>query len=160
MTPNGDLEVTHAGERFPMQRHLVERQRLPAPLITPHHAHHQIAAFLDRPLLGQHHLQSAIQIPEIGLCQKTEMTGVDGEDRHPHRCGLARRRQHRAIPPQHDGEGHGVVEPVRDTGAVTEQTQVLVRIGESDHPTGAAGPHDAVPRVFKPVLNRVSGIDR
>jgi hypothetical protein len=37
---------------------------------------------------------------------------------------------------------------------------VLVRIGESDHPTGAAGSHDDVPRVFKPVLNRVSGFDR
>jgi hypothetical protein len=37
---------------------------------------------------------------------------------------------------------------------------VLIGIGKSNHPTGAAGPDDGVSRAFQPDLNRVSGFDR
>ncbi len=99
MAADGDLEVAHARERLTVQGHFVERQRLPAALITPHHAHHEVAAFLDRPLLGEHHIEGAIQIIEIGLGQKSQVAGVDRENRNPHRGGLPRGGKHRAVTP-------------------------------------------------------------
>ena len=61
------------GKRLPVQGHLVERQGLPAALVAPHHTHHKVAALFDRPLLGEHHLQSPIQIAEIGLIDLRSM---------------------------------------------------------------------------------------
>ena len=131
---DGDLEMAHAGERFPVQGHLVERQGLPAPLITTHHAHHEVAALLNRPLLREHHLQGPVEVAEVSLGQKTEVTGVDREDRNPERGRLTGGGEHRAITTQHNRQRHAAVESLRHAGAVTEQAQVLIRIGETHHP--------------------------
>ena len=139
MAADRNLEVTHAGERLTVECHLVERKRFPAALLSPHHAHHKIAALFDRPLLGEHHLQGSIQIPQIGLCQKAEMARINRENRYTHRRRLTGSRQHRSVPAQHDRQGHRCIKSFWDAGAVAEHPQVLIRIGKSDHPTGTAG---------------------
>ena len=88
------------------------------------------------------------------------MSGVDRQDRHADRRGLARSGQHSAITPQHDRQSHGAIELLRHTGAVTKQAKVLIRVGETNHAAGTAGTHDAMARGFQTLLNRVCRLDR
>ena len=58
---DGDLEMAHARERFPVQGHLVEAEHLPAPLFAPHHAHHQHGALFHGPVAGNHLVEGLVQ---------------------------------------------------------------------------------------------------
>ena len=97
MTSNGDLKVTHAGQGFPVQSHFVETQHLPTPLLAPQDSNHKHRALLDRPLARHNPAEHLIEILEIGLCQKAQVTGVDRQNRYTDRGGLAGRGKHRTI---------------------------------------------------------------
>ncbi len=159
MATDGDLEVAHARERFPVQGHLVEAEHLPAPLVAPHHAHHQHRALLHAPAVGEELLHGPIQLAEVGLGQETQVAGVDREDRHADRCGLARGGEHGAVTPQHHRQTHLRVEARRHAGAEAAAAQVLVGIGEAHHAAGAADPQHAGAGRLQAALDDIGRLD-
>ena len=106
MATDGDLEMAHARERFAVQRHLVEAEHLPAPLVAAQHAHHDQVALFNGPLAADQLLEGLLQLAHIGFSQKAQMAGVDREHRHAHRRRLPRCGEHRAITAQHDRHIH------------------------------------------------------
>ena len=103
MATDGNLEMAHARERFPVQGHFVEAQHFPAPLIAPHHAHDQHRALFHGPVTGQDLIQGLVQVVQVGLGQKPQVAGIDRENGYANRRCLAGRREHRAIAAQHHG---------------------------------------------------------
>jgi hypothetical protein len=154
---DGDLEMAHARERLAVQGHLVEAQHLPAALVSPHHAHHQHRALLDRPAPLHHLIEGLVKILQVGLGEEAEVAGVDREDRHAYRGCLAGGGEHGAVAAEHQGQGHFGVEAGGDAGGIALGAQVLVGVGEAHHPTGAADAHHAEACVRQATLDGVGG---
>ena len=160
MATDRDLEVTHAGEWFTMQGHFIQRECLPAALITAQHTHHQGATLLNRPLLVKHLLKHPIEISQIGLRQEAKVSGVDGEDWHLHRSCLPCRRKHGAIAPQNNRQCHRGIESLRYARVVTKQAQMLIWIGKANHSARTTCSDHFDTSLFKPRLKGQCGLYR
>ena len=158
MPADRNFEMAHAGEWLSVQRHFIEREGFPAPLISAHHAHNHVGALLNRPAIGENLLESLIKITQIGLREKAEMASVDRQNWHSNGCRLTRSRQHRAVSSQHNRQHHRGIKPLGHTSVVPQHAQVLIWVGKTHHPSRTAGPHHLMASELQPLLNRLSGL--